>query len=253
MFQMIEVKNYIAAVLLASLLLGCDEEPSPCTRLVNGVYKYPELPNNHNFSHEQIHDYWDLPKDIWNCISTDGLIESCLTYPEINVIYAGSTPQKGYNLVFSQFSGLGELERRADASDHLLVKYKSIDPLEVSSFKEELEQGQFVINLCNIEIILSQYIYLNKLTNKQKKALTTRARSVYLLKREAGSYHGVFGLAFTAAILGRLMKLDNYSPFMEVYNPKQQNWSVVEQYWGTTFETTETIYAISEDYLNSLN
>lgn len=244
---------YFSAVLFASLLLGCEGDPSPCTKLVNGVYQYPKLPDNHNFSREQIHEYIDLPREIRYCISTEGLIESCLTYPDINLIYAGSSPQKGYEMVFSQFSGLGELEHKIDASDQLLEKYESVDPLKVSSFEEEIEAGRYTFNINNIEIIISQYVYLDKLSIQQKKALVSRARSVYFLKREKGDFYGVFGLAFTSAVLGRLMKLDNYPPFMKIYNPRQLNWDVVEHYWSTNFETTETIYAISEEYLNSLN
>ncbi|ODS81783.1 MAG: hypothetical protein ABS46_10535 [Cytophagaceae bacterium SCN 52-12] len=245
---------YTPVLLLIHLIISCDSEyENPCAKLVKGVYQYPEFPKDHSLTREQMHQYIDLPQDIRNCISTDGLIESCLTYPEIRLIDAGSSPQKGYNLVFSMFSGLGELEQRTDASDQLLVKYESIDPLKISSFEEVIEAGRYSSNLRTIEIIISQYNFLNKLTNQQKKMLGSRARSVYLLKKEKADYYGLFGLSFTAAILGRLMKVDKYPTFMETYNPRLQEWDVVEHYWPTTFETTETIYAISEDYLNSLN
>lgn len=247
-----KITIYTFTFLFASLLLSCEGD-NPCARLVNGVYQYPKFPDKHSLSREQMHEYIDLPPDIRDCISTEGLIESCLTYPDISLIYAGSNPQTGYNLVFSMFSGLGELEHRTDASDQLLVKYESVDPLKVSSITDTIEAGRYMFNLNIIEIIISQYTYLNKLSVQQKKALVSRTRSVYLLKRKKGDYYSVWGLAFTSAILGRLMKLDNYIPFMEAYNPKQLNWDVVNHYWSTNFETTETIFAMSEDYLNSLN
>lgn len=241
-------------LLLASSILSCDSEhDNPCTKLVNGVYQYPELPDNHNFSREQIHEYRDIPQNIRNCIPTAGLIESCLTYPEITLMHAGVTLQKGYEMVSSQFSGLGELESRPDACDQLLIKYEAYDPLRFPSGGELIEQGRYSLTLSNLEIILSQYIHLNKLTKQQKKALVSRARKVYQLKMEKIENYAVFGLASTSAVLGRLMKLDNYSPFMEVYKPKLRQWDVIENYWPTNLETTETIYAISEGYLNSLN
>ncbi len=246
------IATQIGIVLLAFLLLCCERE-SPCSRLVNGVYHYPTLPDDHHYSQEQIHEYLDIPRDIRTCISTDGLIESCLTYPEIRLIYAGSSPQTGYNLVFSMYSGLSELERRPDASDQLLAKYESLNPLNVTSFDEEIEQGRYAFSLNNIEILISQYTYLEKLAVQQKKALVSRARAVYLLKKEKDYYYGVFGLAFTTAVLSRLMKLDRYPPFMEIYDPSQLNWDVVEHYWSTNFETTEKIYALSESYLDFLH
>lgn len=168
-------------------------------------------------------------------------------------MHAGVTLQKGYEMVSSQFSGLGELESRPDACDQLLIKYEAYDPLRFPSGGELIEQGRYSLTLSNLEIILSQYIHLNKLTKQQKKALVSRARKVYQLKMEKIENYAVFGLASTSAVLGRLMKLDNYSPFMEVYKPKLRQWDVIENYWPTNLETTETIYAISEGYLNSLN
>ena len=79
------------------MLLGC--EKNPCNDVPNVVYQYPDLPKNHTMTIEEVDKFVDLPKKIAECITTDNLIESILTYPYISLIFAGATSQSGYDLV----------------------------------------------------------------------------------------------------------------------------------------------------------
>lgn len=246
-----EIVTLIGTAVLVFLLVCCEKD-SPCSQLVNGVYQYPELGSARDFSKQETYKYFDIPKDVRTCISTEGLIESCLTYPQAGLMFASSSGlQAGYSWVFSVFNGLSELETRGDASAQLLAKYESVDPLKVSSFEKLAEQGRYAFKLNYLEMIIGQYSNLSKLSVQQKKALVSRARAVYLLKKEKENEYGGWGLGRTSVLLGRLMKQDNYTPFMEVAG--QLNWSMVENFWMEDSRTEGMIYALSEDYQKFLN
>jgi hypothetical protein len=240
----------IGTIVLASLFMCCEKD-NPCSRLVNGVFQYPELTGNPGFSKQETYKYFDIPNDVKRCISTKGLIESCLFYPQASLMYASSSGlQAGYGWLRSVFSGLSELEARTDAGAQLLSAYESIDPLKVSSFEKEIDQGRYALRLNYLEIIIGQYSNLSKLSVQQKRALVSRARAVYS-KKEKEDVYGESGLGVTSVLLGRLMNQDDYVPFMEVKD--QINWNIAENFWSVDAQATGTIYSLSEDYLRFLD
>ena len=84
------MNKYIIILILSSIITYCDkEDKNPCDVLVNGVYQYPELPENHGWTKEQVNEYVNLPEDICGCISTGGLVETCMNYPYLSLIWAG--------------------------------------------------------------------------------------------------------------------------------------------------------------------
>ncbi len=195
-----------------------------CHVLIDGVYQFPELPKNHGMTREEIDEYWDLPEELAACISTKGLIPTVLDYPNIYLILAGSNEQHGYtSLIYLRFRGARELESRPDRGTELLSKYKTIDPLGYSMDWEPVEVGSYQFRIIFLEIIFSQYANLEPLTVSEKTELVELARN-YLIKKESSEIHGELGIASTSAVLLRLMKADDYAPFMEVYDPEGWAW-----------------------------
>jgi len=248
------MKKWIILLLFASAVFSCKKK-DPCEELVNGVYLYPQLPKDHQMTREQIDEYIDLPQDISSCISTEGLIETCLNYPELSLIDAGANPQSGYNLLIKQkFLGIRELENRPDRATQLLKKYQSVDPLGYDPNWEGIKIATYAFNLGYLEIFISQYTNLVQLTKNEKITLVELAISVYEKKKNDNINYDVWGQAKTSAILARLMKTDNYPPFINAYtaDPNNTAWDVVDYYWSTTFEIEEIIYSLSKEYLNNL-
>lgn len=245
------IKNGALSLLLC-LLLSCREN-DPC-KLLNsaGVYSFPEPPKNSSLTREEIYRLRDLPEEISHCISTQGLLETCLTYPDLALIYAGTTPQTGYDLVSTVFRGVGELSDRPDRADVLLKKYRSVDPLGYDPGAPPATIGNHILRLSSLEIILSQYANLSAFNTGQKIELVTWARQVYQTKKKDVTNYKLFELAPTATVLARLMKIDRYSPFLQVYKAEEVQWNVVEQYWPAGQQSTELIYLLSEDYLTFL-
>ena len=250
------MNKLIIILLLLGLTVSCKkEEKAPCDNLVNGVYQFPELPENHNMTSQEVTEFWDLPEDICNCITTEGLIETVMDYPDLRLIMAGSSPQSGYDLLIRErFRGIRELETRPDRAIYLLKKYKMIDPIGYDSNWDGIDIAGYIINnIWYYQIILSQYSNLEVFTNQEKIELIETAFVVYnKSKADTVNNNDVLSLATTSVVTARLMKLDKYQPFMNVYNENNAVFEVVEYYWPTTYETVELIYSFSERYLKFL-
>ncbi len=82
-------KIFILAFLL--LFYACErdetDEPDlpedPCSLLVDGVYPYPSEPPGSNLTDAEKLEYWNIPEDILPCLTTEGLLETCLSYPDL--------------------------------------------------------------------------------------------------------------------------------------------------------------------------
>ncbi len=124
------MNRQIIILFLAIIALVSCKKKNPCDILVNGIYQFPELPENHNMTSQEVTEFWDLPEDICECITTEGLIETCINYPDLRLVHAGLNIQSGYDLlVRANFRGIRELETRPDRGTYLLKKYKTIDPV----------------------------------------------------------------------------------------------------------------------------
>ncbi|MCP4179234.1 MAG: hypothetical protein GY756_15855 [bacterium] len=245
-------KKFILILLVIGLISSCKKEDA-CKDLINGVYQFPELPENHGWSREQIDEFRDLPEDICNCISTEGLIETIMNYPYLSLITAGSNPQSGYNgLVRKRFRGSRELETRPDRGTYLLKKYKTLDPLGYNPDWEPVEIGGFHFYINDFELIISQYVNLESLTKKESIELIEKALSVYEKKKTDSDEYSTWGVARPMVIVSRMMLLSDFPSFMEVYNENNAVWEVNEYYYPVTYETLEIIYNLSIEYLEIL-
>jgi hypothetical protein len=223
-------------------MISCEKD-NPCDILENGVYPFPELPEDHDMTSQEVTEYWDLPKDICDCITTEGLIETCLNYPDLRLISAGANPQSGYDMVAERFRGFRELSSRSDRAKYLLKKYRSIDP--------EIDRVDYLVNnIWYYQIILSQYENLEAFTNIQEKIELIEIAIETYDKLKANKEH-IFSLSTTTVVMARLMKLDNYQPFLDVYAENDIVWKMVECYL-TTYEAVGLIYTLSKDYLQTL-
>jgi len=238
-------------IILIVGIISCSKH-SPCDDLVGGVYQFPELPENHGMSHDEIYQFWDLPADIGECISTEGLIETCLNYPELRLIMAGSNPQSGYDkLVKARFRGIRELETRPDRGTRLLKRYLTIDPLGYNPNWELVDIGHYLFSIYNLEIIFSQQANLEPLTNHEIIKLLETAISIYE-KKKSDLNHGLFGLECTTTLLGRLMLQKEYEPFINAYEENYWVRELIKYYGPTSLEITELVVTFSENFLNQL-
>jgi len=248
------MNKYIISLLLSICFISSCKKKDPCDMLINGVYQFPELPQEHsNMTHQEINEFFNLPSDICSCITTKGLIETCLNYPNIGLIMAGSNPQSGYDLLVKPiFRGIQELETRPDRGSCLLQKFQTLDPLGYDINWSSENMGAYHFKIYYLEIIFSQYVNLETLTKEEKIALTEKAIDVYDKMNSDLEHYGLFGLECSTVLTGRLMYQDGYQDMIDLYANNEMIWELFQYYGPTSFETVDIVYSLSKEYLNYL-
>ncbi|MGE5457855.1 MAG: hypothetical protein ACM3RX_05835 [Methanococcaceae archaeon] len=218
----------------------------------NGIYISPDLPANHNMTGQEVDEFLDMPKEITDCITTDGLIKSILKYPHISLIFAGSNPQSGYILLKSKYSGLVELESRFDGGKYLLEMYRDRDPLGFDKTWELTDIGKYLVTGIYIEVMQSQYYSLNRLNNEDFKNLFMRSLEVYDLEMTEPEYFGYASIKFISTTLARMMLIGRYEPFVSLYNSNQWVLELTEFYNPVDTSTFELIHKKAIEYSKNI-
>jgi hypothetical protein len=105
-------------------------------------------------------------------------------------------------------NGFPELFEREDAGGVMIERYLSMNPFNVN-----LTEHDFL----EFEIFISQPILLSRLNNNEKLDLMQHATQLNADKIEAGFQYSE-GKIGGYVIMGRMMYVDNFQPFMGVFN-----------------------------------
>ncbi|MGC9342170.1 MAG: hypothetical protein ACP5E3_05680, partial [Bacteroidales bacterium] len=206
------------------IVLGCSK--NPCDDLDNGAYKYPE-PETRDKSAD-IYEFFNIPEPILQCISTDGLIESCITYPHIVLVWTRNSLQQGFDYIERKFNGFDELWRRNDKIEALIDLYSQLDFERDWTNYSDAENGKYSFNIIYHEIIIAQEEILTELTDSQKLELFQLVLEKLKIKMLKYQEFGGLGVAGSVAILARIMKNDQYQPFIKKYENSQALMFTVE-------------------------
>jgi hypothetical protein len=243
--------RHLIRLLIISILFisasGCSK--SPCDDLENGVYTYPEAGGK---SLAESFELYKIPEQVLRCISTEGLIKSCLTYPEMRMIWTRNSLQQGFDYIEDKCNGFEELWIREDKNRSLIDLYTRLN------FKRDwtdftlLENGEYIDDIIRYELILAQEEVLLDLTEQQKLQLFQLTLNNQKFKLESIDYFGGLGVASSQAILSRIMLNDQYQPFLEKYSNDGYIKMSVDLIQGLDAETREQVMTISEEYLELL-
>ena len=75
---------------------------------------------------EEMLDACQIPEDKLKLMSTDELIEVCMSHPLHFIYSAYNNEFRGADVIINNFNGFGELKKRVDAADKLLNFYDEI-------------------------------------------------------------------------------------------------------------------------------
>jgi hypothetical protein len=242
------VKNIFAFLFICFFILSCQKEdtpepePEPCSELVDGVYIFPTEWPDSTLTQEEIHEYWNIPKEVLSCISTEGLIISCYNQKFPILISMGNGYQHGYQVVKGWNRGFEELETRDEAPEKLIEFYATITiPTRIN------------YNLFSVEVLMAQDAVLTKLTKEQKTNLLNLCLKYHpevrkIWEKSSFLYDG------TVVIMCQLMRLDNYIPFLEHLATDRYLQTFVDgRSYTLTFERGDTIIAFTQNYLKELS
>lgn len=243
-------KKLWSLFLILLALFGCQE--NPCDDLDNGVYKYP-VEKAKVKSLEEAIEIYKIPDVVLHCISTEGLIKSCITYPEMRMIWSRSTLQQGFDYIEGICNGFDELWVRQDKFETLFKMYKQLnmDRGDWTSYTD-LENGMYLNNINMHEIILAQNEILLDLTSIQKLDLFQLTFDNQVSKIELKEYYGTVGMETSLAILSRIMYYDQYQPFLEEYNSNEILRVHVESTIILSKDLVDKIMTLAEEYLENL-
>ncbi|MDR0603929.1 MAG: hypothetical protein LBG80_06470 [Bacteroidales bacterium] len=113
-----------------------------------------------------------VPDVILSSISTEGLLETCLTFPYLTDILFCDNYQQGFEALVTEFNGFQELLKRQDLINTLLKKYKSLSTnLTAFQSQNNVEQGRFIFRHFVLEFMLAQDVVVKNLSLEQEKQL----------------------------------------------------------------------------------
>lgn len=230
--------------------IGCKK--NNCEEVIDQVYVYPIEAAMGKTSEERI-EMFKIPEQILHCLSTDALIKSCISYPEMRLMWAMSDLQGGFDMVSALCNGFGELFGRGDKYQRLIYLYKQLDFNRDWQSFTDLENGRYMDNIVRHELIIAQYEILNDLTNPEKIELFQLALDNQKKKYAPAQHWGTVGMETTCAILSRIMYLDKYKPLIKEYNNNELmsiHVSAIKLLGG--MDIVNKVMSLSEDYLKIL-
>lgn len=223
-----------------------------CEEVIDQVYLYPEEAARGKSYKEQI-EIFNIPEQILQCLSTDALIKSCISYPKMSLIWTMSDLQGGFDEVYAMCNGFDELWGRGDKVQKLIYLYKQLDFNRDWESHTVLENGMYMYDIVRHELIIAQYEILNDMTVPEKKELFQLVLDNQKKKYElAHQYWALVGMATTCAILSRIMYLDKYKPLIEEYNNNELMFINVAYILILDLEVVDKTMSLSEDYLKIL-
>jgi len=191
----------------------------------------------------------NIPDTLIVNMATRDLVNTCLNYPYKILLTSRNNNQEGYDFLYSVFNGFGELERRTDAPEELIMLYQALNPEEASSKPTLEEKGEFAFQFTFIEILISQRTILAKLTQENLKTLLRKSLTVYDGKKEAEEIFSFYDLTTTCLLLSRILKQNNISSFKDLEESNTGLMNFIK--YGTIPEKklADQIAKLSKDYL----
>lgn len=219
--------------------------------MIDQVYVYPiEVARGKSF--EERIEMFKIPAQILHCLSTDALIKSCISYPEMGLMWAMSDLQGGFDKIYAMCNGFEELFGRGDKYQALIYLYKQLSFNKDWQSYTDLENGRYMDNIVRHELIIVQYEILNDLTTPEKIELFQLALDNQKKKYALAKYWGTVGMGTTCAILSRIMYLDKYKPMIEEYNNNEVMLINVVNILILDSDVVNKTMSLSEDYLKIL-
>ncbi len=250
------MRRYLFIITIFFWVFAChkDDPPiDPCSKLVDGVYEYPTEQPDASLTSSQKIEYWNIPEDVLHCFKTDDLIETCLNYNNLGAIlflFGTNGIQDGYDLAEERCRGFLELEKRTDALDLLIEKYKSIDAINFIPDTNPLEYGGYNYYTYSLEVILGQEKILQNTTDNQEIELLTDLSIKQDYRNNLRSWYNIEGPVF---VMARIMYFNNYLPLInECVNNNILNSFIIEGIPIQREDIKSTIITFAADYLTLL-
>lgn len=145
-------------------------------------YKYPIMPGSIEWL--QVDDYYqrlellNIPEDTLKEMSTFRLLNTCLSYPQFELLFTRNDLISGIAFMSNHFNGFRELYERKDAGKELLKKYKKMNPMEYKQFSDD-SKGNLMVEFIKIELLLGHPMIIESMSGIEKYELLNEAYNKY--------------------------------------------------------------------------
>lgn len=222
------------------------------------TYQYPVLPGTDEWKKlnslaEKV-AVCQIPYQKLKSISTEGLLETLLSYPLIIDYVAFDEMQVGFNRIKTENNGFAELYERKNVYDVIYERYNLMSfDCEKNIYPPKTGDQYAPIGIAaqTLEFFIYQNDFLGKLEKDKKIAIFHLIYNKHIQKTE--DKFANFGKLVSAAIMGKIMYGLNYKPFVDncqkvkfipffienipTYRPSDVNpINIIEQY-AKDFET----------------
>lgn len=221
------------------------EEPDPFIFDIDSIdcSKYPVT----GFKDYVLHPTeCQIPQPVLDTISTEALVQSCLDYPYLFGIFPESffDSQDAFESIINHFNGLKELYQRNDGIFMIFERYLCLG-IENYFYDINLISGNTFIYFF-LEVFLARDTVLEELDIKSKKVLAEKALETFDTNLTTYDRHSVYSLM----ILGNLMRLDNYQPFVSECDQNEHLSDFLDHgHYFFLLEIENTIKEHAEQYL----
>lgn len=222
------------------------------------AYDYPIKPGTEEWrqlttSEERVAAF-QIPDDILNSMSTEGLIESVLNNPFYVEIYLANVPQQGFNSFYDEFSSVQVLMQRSDLAEKLIERYNQMDPSCNENNWPSLggagRNNNFAFSF--IELLIAQRAVLEQIIDNQE---TKPFLQLVLNKYEEKilNDYSDTGLTYSMLICGRMMYLSDYAPFIEECNNNNHVKGLVySAHTSCSNDILDNIYNYTNNFLGEI-
>ncbi|WP_291861253.1 hypothetical protein [Marinilabilia sp.] len=188
---------------------------------ISDTYEYPIVPGMDEWadlkSLSEMVQACQIPNSKLKSISTEGLLETLLTYPLILDYGAFNFGQDGFERIKSENNGFEELYGRTNFFNVITERYKlmslNCDKNHYPPFFAGIETP-IQISFETIEFFMLQDELLNKTNSNQRIQILELVLEKLQAKKEYGISQNENLVSY--AILGKIMINENYSPFVNI-------------------------------------
>jgi hypothetical protein len=198
------IKNLILLLFVASTVSAQEKKVA---------WDYPVKPGMKEWlvfkSTEEMYKAVSIPENVLKKLDTELLVQICLNYPALPVVFLFNSPQDGFDNLYKHFNGIQELIERKDAGEFLLKQYATFSLRDFNTLWTLEKQGEFVHRYYYIEIILAQPQILQSLKSEDRKLFLKEAIKKFEEKQLRDDLFGSNALEMNAWILAKILAAEN--------------------------------------------
>lgn len=186
------------------------------------TYHYPILPGTPEWlalgTTEARWQACQIPGNVLNTISTDGLVQGWLDMPLNNEVFLANSLQRAIEFYIENFSGLKEFVKRNDAAEKLFGRYQMLSTSCIENYSTLEGKENYSFLFIYAGLLLGQDTVINKMPLQQKKQLVAEAIKKATEQQAYYDVYGKPGLENCCFICAKVMNNCNYQPFISQIN-----------------------------------